>query len=367
MENGIFGPLEPLLKDPTVFEIMINGYQRIFASRQAFLIDEETVTFDSQEHLLEVVTALTKLGGIEMSAANPIADIILADESRVHIVMPPIAPDGPMVVIRKAGKHIALPVWEGLLEKESISQPMRDFLQWAVKNYLNIVVSGGTGSGKTTLLNLLVNDVYDRQRLISVEREPDMNLQFKNQVRLHARPANLDGTGEITMRHLMQSAMKMRPDRIVCSQIYGGELVDMLQAMASGIEGSMFAIHATSPRDALLRMELLATNASPSTPLLTIRQQIASAIDLVVQMEILRDGWRKIMRISEVKALKNGEIELVDLFEWVQTGFKPGGGLPDGTAYDGYFTATGQVPEFKSGRMKISDALPPEFFAPTKP
>jgi pilus assembly protein CpaF len=359
-----FGPLEALLKDPTVIEIMVNGYQKIFVSRQAFMIDDADAQFDGPEHLWQVATEIAALAGIRLDAAHPIVDARLPDGSQVHIVVPPLAPDGPVMTLRKSGEYIPMPDWETLLRVGSINEPLLELLRWCVNAHLNIVVSGGAGSGKTTFLNMLMNEIREGQRLIVVQKTPDLQLlQYKNLVRLESRAPNVDGTGGVSVAQLIESAMKMRPTRLICPDVPGDAMANMIDAMSNGVDGSMFAIHANNPRDALQRIEMQYVSSSPAMPLLSIRHQLANAINVIIQFEILQDGWRRLTRVSEVRPVKNGEIELTDIFEWVQTGRKE-----DGTLV-GYLTPTGVVPQFMQGPIKVFRMvrLPDEFFVPVQP
>lgn len=311
------GPLEPLMADPTIHTIMVNGPDHIFVSRQSLPIEEVADQFRDQDHLIQVIQHILAPTGRVADEFTPIVDLRLQDWTLIHIIMPPVAPDGPTMTIRKTMSESQMPTFETLVEVGSLSSEIVKFLRACVKARINMVVCGGTGAGKTTLLNLLANLIQENARIILVEQEPDLLLSQKNVVKLTGRPAS---RGEITLQQLVESAMKMRPDRIVCSEVYDGEVYPLLQAMSSNVEGSMFALHATSPRDALARLEVMVASANPALPLPSIRQHIARAINVIVQLEIMSDGWRRVQKITAVTGLSGDFIQTADIFEFVQTG-----------------------------------------------
>ncbi len=347
-----FGPLEPLLADPSVTEIMVNGPHQIFVERHGRL-EEVTEVFDSEAHLMRIITdTLAAPLGRTINESFPIVDLRLADGSRVHIVIPPIAQRGASIVIRRfPARMLAV---DDLLGFGTFSAPMVDFLRAAVQGRTNIVMSGGTGSGKTTILNVLCGMIAPEERIIIIENTSEMRVQQPHLVVLETRPPNIEGRGEITARQLMASAMKMRPERIVLSEALGGEVLEMLNAFNTGHDGSLMSIHATSPRDALNRMEVMVTMGMAQMPLLSIRQQIASAIHLVLHQDRMSDGTRRMTRISEVTGLEGGMVTLEDVFVFVQTGFAHGRVL-------GEFRATGYVPRvverIRGAGIPLADAV----------
>lgn len=330
------GPLEPLLQDKDVLEIMVVRYDLIYVERRGKL-EETDARFDSEAHLLEIVRRIAEPLGRVVDASHPIVDLLLPDNSRVNIVIYPIAVNGTTVTIRKFPEN--QPTWEALVGFGSLTQEMVDFLHACVKANLNIVVSGGTGSGKTTIFNRMAEFIPPEERVILVEHMPEMIIHRKHLVRLEARPANLEGKGEITVRDLVINSLKMRPERILITEVHGAEILDMLQAMNTGHDGSMFTMHANSPRDVLSRMEVMATMGGIDIPILTIREQLASALDVIVNQQRLQDGSRRIMSVSEVIGMKSGEIELQPIFEFEQTEVIDG-------RIQGRFVTTGHVPQF---------------------
>jgi len=372
--HAVLGPLASLLDDPTIHTIMVNSPDQIFVSRQAFAIEEVADHFQDAAHLMQVIDHILAPTGRVANESNPIVDVRLRNGSLIHIVMPPVAPEGPTLTIRKMVSESQIPTWETLIEVGSINQEIVDFLRACVKARVNILVSGGTGSGKSTLLNLIANMIHDEARIILIEQEPDLILNHKHVVKLAARPANAEGKGEITLQQLVESAMKMRPDRIVCSAVHDGEVYPLLQAMSGDVEGSMFALHATSPRDALARLEVMIATTNPALPLPSIRQQIARAINLIVELEIMGDGWRRVQKITAVTGLAGDFIQTADIFEFIQTGVDA-----DGTI-TGYFSNTGHLGRFmehlRNGRKNwtqwsdmspFGHGMPPGPFPPMPP
>ncbi len=342
--KSLLGPLEPLLADPGILTIMVNGPEHIFVSRQGAQIEEVPDRFEDEAHLVQVIDTILKPTGRVANEITPIVDVRLADWTLVHIIMPPVAMEGPMMTIRKAASENQIPSFETLVELGSLSPEIVKFLRACVKGRVNLVVCGGTSGGKTTLLNLIANLIPEEARIILVEQEPDLILKQKNVVKLNARPANAEGKGEITLQQLVESASKMRPDRIVCSEVSDGEVYPLLQAMSSTVEGSMFALHATSPRDALARLEAMVASSNPVIPLPTIRQLIARAINVLIELDIMADGSRRVQKITAITGLSGDFIETGDIFEFVQTG----------TTADG--TITGQYMEAPQLR-RIVDRL----------
>lgn len=357
----MFGPLESLLSDPEVMEIMINGHENIYVEKRG-QIQKTDAAFRTETELLALIKQIAEPWGRELNESNPILDLRLEDGSLVHVVGRPIALDGPSVTIRK---FLRRPLTaEMLVEYQSLNQDMVTFLQACVEARLNILIAGGTGSGKTTILNVLANMIPSDDRIVVCEQVSQMHIDKPHLIRLEARPANLEGKGEIRVRHLVDSATKMRPDRIIVNEIMGDEVGIMLTALNTGYDGSLMTIHANSVRDALLRVEMRALEASPSSPLLALREQIAAGIDVVLSQHKLRDGGRRMLTISEVVGMEAGTINVQPVFEYVQTDFQNG-------RIVGHFSPTGHIPTFMSALEGTSITLPDGFFTPrdgfTKP
>jgi pilus assembly protein CpaF len=346
------GPLEPILQDEHVMEIMVNGPEHIFFERHGKLEKVEQ-TFRDEAHVMQIIERIAAPMGHKVDESHPILDLRLPDGSLVHIVIPPIAINGPSITIRKNPKNLM--TLERLLEYGSFSAEMAEFIRACILARLNIVIAGGTGSGKTTILNIFAQFIPDEERIILLQNAADLQLHKSNLVVLETRPPNLEGKGEIHMRHLMVSAMKMRPERIIMSEARGGEVWDLFQAMNTGHDGSMFTLHATSPRDTLGRLEIMATQADPTLPLLAIRDNMASAIDLIVQQNRLRDGSRRIEKITEVTGMQGDVIVMQDLFEFTQTDVRDG-------KIQGIFRATGRIPRFMDRIIEAGINLPAQMF-----
>jgi pilus assembly protein CpaF len=351
------GPLTALMQDETVGQIMVNGDLSIYAARQAFVIDDVADAFRDESQLMEVIARLlAHTGHVAMDGSIPIIDRRLPDGTRVHVILPPVAVNGPALTIVRPPAPSQLPTWETLIRVGSVTPEMLEFLRACVGSRTNVVVSGGTGSGKTTLLNLLANMIRPDARVLLVEPESNLLLPHKNLVRLEARPADAEGRGKITMRQLVDSARKMRPDRILVSEVAGVEALPVLEAMSTGVEGSMFAIHATGPRDALNRLEIMVTAANPALPLLSIRQQIANALSIVVHIDILQDGWRRLVKISEVAGMAGDIVQVSDIIEFVPTGTDEGGKIT------GNYTPTGYTPRVMQRITNAGISLPDGLF-----
>lgn len=353
------GPLEPLLQDPTLWSIMVNGTDPIYVSRKAFVIEETDQRFESMEQLMGVMHAIAEPMGQRIDESHPIVESRLQDGTRVTIVIPPIALNGPVM-------HLYLPIkaenmldWETLIQMGSIGQTMHDFLTACVRARVNIAVSGGTGSGKTTLLNLLSNSANPEHRLIIVQDEADIVVNHANHVRLEARPANLEGLGGITQAQLIETALKLSPQRIICTEVKDKEAYPLLESMNSGLDGSMFAIHANGVQDTLTRLEMFCSAAQPSFPLLTIRRLIASALDLIVQVDMQKDGRRRVLKLSEVVGMDGHTILTEDIFEFVSTDEDDTGKLI------GEFRPTGYKPGFLHRFKKYGEPLPDSLFTDT--
>lgn len=318
------GPLEPLLKDETISEIMVNGPNQVYVEHQGKLVLSD-VHFRDNAHVLGIATRIVTAIGRRIDESSPLCDARLADGSRVNIIVPPLAIDGPSITIRKfSKKKITL---DTMLKFGSLSPQMAQVLRVSGRCRLNILISGGTGSGKTTLLNALSQMIDHGERIVTIEDAAELQLQQPHVVRLETRPANLEGHGEITMRDLLKNTLRMRPDRIIVGETRGGEAIDMLQAMNTGHDGSLSTVHANRPREALMRLENMVGLGGVNLAPRAIRQQIASAIDMIIQVSRMRDGSRRITHISEVTGMEGEVISLQDLFTAEVTGELPDGKL----------------------------------------
>ena len=331
------GPLETLLADDSVSEIMVNSREEIFVERKGRL-ERSPITFTSDEAVMSVIERIVSPLGRRIDESSPMVDARLQDGSRVNAIIPPLALKGPSITIRKFFRH-RLDI-EELVQFGSISENMVRFLQVAVEQRRSIVVSGGTGSGKTTFLNVLSNFIPHTERIVTIEDAAELQLNQPNLVSLEARPSNAEGKGEVAIRDLVKNSLRMRPDRIVVGECRGGEALDMLQAMNTGHDGSLTTVHANSPRDALSRIEVMVLMAGMEMPISAIREQIASGIHLIVQQTRFACGSRKITYISEITGTESGTIQLQDIFLFRQRGYGPDGKV------QGEFVATGAIPEF---------------------
>lgn len=331
------GPLESLLADDTVSEIMVNRYDQIFVER-AGKLQESEIVFSSDQAVQSAIERIVAPLGRRIDESSPMVDGRLKDGSRVNAVIPPLSLKGPSLTIRKFSKRKL--VSQDMVNYGSATMDMMDFLKLAVEQRKNVLISGGTGSGKTTLLNILSNFIPGDERVVTVEDAAELKLSQPNLVSLEARPANVEGKGLVSIRDLVRNCLRMRPDRIVVGECRGGEALDMLQAMNTGHDGSLTTVHANAPRDTLARLEVMVLMAGMDLPVAAIRQQIASAIDLIVQQQRMSDGSRKITHISEVTGMENGVIQLQDLFLFKQHGYD------DDHKIRGDYTPTGRIPEF---------------------
>ena len=334
-----FGPLQPLLNDPDISEVMVNGPKHVFIEKKGQLM-KSNVAFDNDEHVLQIIDRIILPLGRYVDADNPTVDARLPDGSRVNAVVPPVSIDGPSITIRKFTKE-KLNVGN-LIEFGSLTDKMAEFLRACVLAHLNIVISGGTGSGKTTLLNVMSSFIPENERIITIEDAAELQLQQEHVLRMETKPANVDGRGAVTIRDLVRNSLRMRPDRIVVGEVRGGEALDMLQAMNTGHDGSLTTIHSNSPRDAIARMETLVLMAGMDLPLKVVRQQIAAAIDLIVQQTRLKDGSRKVTAITEVAGMEGDTVVLTDVFRFEQIGVTTDGKV------DGTLKPTGIRPLFSS-------------------
>ncbi|TPJ72410.1 CpaF family protein [Mesorhizobium sp. B2-6-2] len=331
------GPIEPLLKDESITDIMINTHERVFIERRG-MIEQTAIRFRDEAHLLRIINKIVSAIGRRVDESAPMADARLADGSRVNIAVRPVSVDGPLVSIRKFSKNpYSL---ERLMALNSIRQPMIDMLRIAVQARKSILVSGGTGSGKTTLLNALSSYIPVKERLVTIEDAAELQLQQPHVGRLETRPPNVEGKGEIRQRELVKNALRMRPDRIIVGEVRGEEAFDMLQAMNTGHEGSMTTIHANTPRDAISRLEQMVGMAGLPMTHESIRAQIASAIDIIVQTQRLADGGRRVVSISEITGMEGNIVQLQEIYHYVRRDVAADG------AIIGDFRATGVRPRF---------------------
>lgn len=312
-----FGPLDPLLEDPSISDILVNGAKSVYIEKNGKLY-KTSVVFKDNDHLKNIIERIVSKVGRRIDEKSPMVDARLPDGSRVNAIIPPLAIDGPSLSIRRFKKDAG--TIEALLRWGSMSKEMADVLQAAVRARCNIIISGGTGAGKTTLLNSLSARIPAGERIITIEDSAELSLKQDHVVRLETRPKNIEGEGEITTRDLVINALRMRPDRIVIGECRGAETLDMLQAMNTGHDGSLTTLHANSPRDALARLETMVLYAGVDLPSKNIRQQISSAINIIVQASRLQDGSRKVTRISEITGMEENVITMQDIFVWKQTG-----------------------------------------------
>jgi pilus assembly protein CpaF len=329
------GPLEPLLRDPTITDILINGPRTVYVERRGRL-ERTSVTFHDEQHLLEIVQRIASKVGRRLDESSPMVDARLADGSRVNAVIRPLALDGALVSIRRFSAKPLLAA--DLIARKSVTPEIIEFLAACVKARLNIVISGGTGSGKTTFLNMLSGYIPDDERVATIEDAAELQLQQPHVARMETRPTNLEGRGEVTTRELVRNALRMRPDRIVVGECRGAEAFDMLQAMMTGHEGGMTTIHSNDTREAISRLEMLIGMGGHELSMWFIRRQIASAIDIVVQCARLSGGIRRVVQVSEVTGAEGEVIAMHDLFVFEQTG------VDENKVAQGHFRATGIRP-----------------------
>lgn len=354
-----FGPLELLMADATVSDILVNSYRKIYVERRGRL-ELSSVTFTDEKHLLRIIDKIVSLVGRRIDESSPMVDARLPDGSRVNAVIPPVSIDGPMMSIRRFA-HVPLTmddlVGDGL---KTLTPEMARLLEGLVQSKVNILISGGTGAGKTTLLNILSGYIPAEERVVTIEDAAELQMQQPHVVRLETRPPNIEGKGEVTQRSLVRNALRMRPDRIIIGEVRGAEAFDMLQAMNTGHEGSLTTIHANSPRDAISRMENMIGMANLNLPHRAARQQIASAITVVIQVLRLVDGRRKVTSIQEITGMEGEIITMQELFAFRQTGMSPEGQVL------GHFQATGVRPKFSDRLRAFGIHLADGMFDPTR-
>src|SRR6266567_3837373 len=316
------GPLEPLLQDPGINDILVNGHKLVYVER-AGILEETNIRFKDDTHLMHIIDKIVSGVGRHIDESSPMVDARLADGSRVNVIIPPLAIDGPHLSIRRFG-HV--PVSENdLLTNQTLTPQMLELIQGAVKSRLNIVISGGTGAGKTTLLNVLSGYISDKERIVTIEDAAELIMKQRHVVRLECRPANVEGTGAIKQRQLVINCLRMRPDRIVVGEVRGEEALDMLQAMNTGHDGSLTTIHANSPRDALYRLDTMVAMANLNIPDRAVRQQIASAVNMLVQITRVSDGTRKVTAVTEITGMEQEVITMQDIFMFARTGIDKNG------------------------------------------
>lgn len=346
-----FGPLTPLMDDPDVREIFVDGPYKVYVERKGKL-EDVSIQFDDEAHLMNTIQKISSTES-RLIEANPMFDVRLPDGSRANVILPPLALNGPTLTIAKFEED-KLTI-DDLIRFGSIPSEAAAFLKACVQARLNIVVAGGVGSGKTSLLNVMASFIPDEERIITVETMATLQLKHKRVVSLESRPPDFEGKGEVTVRDLLLNSLKMRPDRIIVGEVRGSEVLDLIQAMNSGIDGAMTSLHANSPRDALSRLETLITVDNLSIPVLTIREMIASAINLVVQQTRLRDGSRKVVRITEVQGMQGDVFALADLLVFEQEGIENGKII-------GRLKPTGVQPRFLERIKAMNLSLPPNLF-----
>ncbi len=347
------GPLEPLLADPTVSDILVNTYKRVYVERKGIL-EPTSVQFRDDTHLMGIIDRIVSAIGRRVDESSPMVDARLADGSRVNAIIPPLAVDGPCLSIRRFGRDPLTA--DDLLQHNSLTAPMLDLLHGCVKARLNILISGGTGAGKTTFLNVLSSYISNRERIVTIEDAAELQLHQEHVVRLETRPPNIEGKGSIQQRQLVINALRMRPDRIIVGEVRSEEALDMLQAMNTGHDGSLTTIHANTPRDALGRLETMVAMANLSLPDTAVRRQISSAIDVVVQVSRLSDGTRKLISVAEITGMEGDIITMQDIFIFRKRGVRENGEVL------GDFVPTGVRPKFAEKLLVSGIHLPASMF-----
>src|ERR1700691_4984058 len=347
------GPLEPLLADPTISDILVNTYKHVYVERHGML-KMTPIQFRDDEHVMSIIDRIVAAIGRRVDESSPMVDARLADGSRVHAIIPPLAIDGPYLSIRRFG-HDRL-IADDLVRNNTLTQPMLQLLQGCVKARLNIVISGGTGAGKTTMLNVLSSYISNKERIVTIEDAAELQLHQEHVVRLETRRPNIEGKGAIQQRQLVINSLRMRPDRIIVGEVRGEEALDMLQAMNTGHDGSLTTIHANSPRDALGRLETMVAMASFNIPEAALRRQISSAIDVVVQVSRLSDGTRKVTHVSEITGMEGDIVSMQDIFVFRKRGIRDNGEVL------GDFVPTGIRPKFAEKLLFSGIQLPIPMF-----
>ena len=357
--NELFGlgPLEELLADPEISDILVNRYNQVYIEKEGKL-EDTPVTFRDDKHLMQIIERIVSSVGRRIDESTPMADARLADGSRVNAIIPPLALDGPALSIRRfrTDKLGA----EDLIARNSLTGPMLDFLSAAVRSRMNIIVSGGTGAGKTTFLNLLSSDISDKERIVTIEDAAELVMRQRHVVRLETRPPNIEGQGAVAQRQLVINALRMRPDRIVVGEVRGEEALDMLQAMNTGHDGSLTTVHANSVRGALYRLDTMVAMANLNIPERAIRQQISSAVNVLVHVSRMSDGTRKVTGIAEITGMEGETISLQDIFEFERIGLTKDGKVR------GRFKATGVRPKCNAQLAACGNEMPMDMFEHSK-
>ncbi|CCF96980.1 CpaF family protein [Ralstonia solanacearum] len=351
-----YGPLEPLLADPTISDILVNTYQRVYVERRGKL-ELTTITFHDDAHLMRVIEKMVSRVGRRIDESSPMVDARLPDGSRINAIIPPSAIDGPLLSIRRFAVN-PLTI-QDLIGFRTLTPEMAQLLDAMVKAKLNILISGGTGSGKTTLLNILSGYIPADERIVTIEDAAELQLRQNHVLRLETRPANIEGRGEITQRALVKNALRMRPDRIILGEVRGAEALDMLHAMNTGHEGSLATIHANTPRDALTRLENMISMAGLPLPPKTTRQQITSALTVVVQVSRLTDGYRKLVSVQEITGMEGEVVNMQEIFAFRRKGIDRDGRIK------GHFCATGVRPKFSERLQAFGIHLPETLYDPS--
>jgi pilus assembly protein CpaF len=331
------GPLEPLLSDPTISDILVNSHKQVYVERKG-LLELTSVKFRDDQHLLRIIDKIVSQMGRRIDESTPMVDARLSDGSRVNAIIPPLAIDGPVLSIRRFSTDKLMPA--DLVDRKAMTPAMMELLEAAVRAKLNIIIAGGTGAGKTTLLNALSAFIAPKERIVTIEDAAELQLKQPHVVRLETRPPNLEGQGAVRQRELLINCLRMRPDRIICGEVRGEEALDMLQAMNTGHDGSLTTVHANTPRDAIARLEVMVSFAAANMPLVSIRQQIASAVHLLVQAARMSDGSRRVVTITEITGMEGSVVTLQDIFVFEKRGL-----TEDGRVI-GRFAATGIRPKF---------------------
>ncbi len=347
------GPLEPLLQDPTISDILVNTHKQVYVERKGML-ELTGVTFRDDSHLLRIIDKIVSQVGRRIDESTPMVDARLTDGSRVNAIIPPLAVDGPLLSIRRFSTDKLMP--NDLVEKKALTAGMMELLESAVKARLNIIILGGTGAGKTTLLNALSLFISNKERIVTIEDAAELQLKQPHVARLETRPPNLEGHGAVRQRELLVNSLRMRPDRIVVGEVRGAEALDMLQAMNTGHDGSLTTIHANTPRDGISRLEVMVSLANANMQLVSIRQQISAAVHLLVQAARLSDGSRRVMSITEVTGMEGEVVTLQDIFVFEKRGLTPDGKVV------GRFAATGIRPKFYEKLLAAGIRLRPDLF-----
>jgi pilus assembly protein CpaF len=347
------GPLEPLLKDPTISDILVNRYDRVYVER-AGKLEPTGLSFKDDQHLMQIIDRIVSRVGRRVDESSPMVDARLADGSRVNAIIPPLAIDGPCLSIRRFGRDPLTA--RNMIENKTLTEPMLELLSAMVKGRLNLLISGGTGAGKTTILNVLSGYIPNSERIVTIEDAAELQLKQEHVVRLETRPPNIEGKGAVRQRQLVINSLRMRPDRIVVGEVRGEEAFDMLQAMNTGHEGSLTTVHANSQRDALARLESMFSMANLNLPERAMRHQIASAIHAVVQIARMVDGTRKVITISEVTGMEGEVIAMQDIFVFERQGVEESGKVK------GTFRATGIRPKFTERLLAAGYRLRPALF-----